>query len=655
MNSARDLVLGTAGHIDHGKTSLVRALTGVDTDRLPQEKQRGITIDLGYAALDLGETRLALVDVPGHERFIRNMLAGATAIDLALLVIASDDSVMPQTREHLQILELLGVRAGVIALTKCDLVDSAWVDLVESEVRALVEHTFLADAPIVRTSAPSGVGIDALREALATAARDVGPADDPGLFRLAIDRAFAVEGHGTVVTGTVASGSVAVGDELELWPAGLQVRVRGIQRHDQAVEAVGRGTRAALNLAGVHHSQVTRGHELATPGYLQPSRLITAELEVSGGAVRPLRHRQRYSFHAGTTAIPARVHLLDERSELKPGESAIGQIVLAAPTTAVFAQAFVLRDESPAVTIGGGHVLEPTARRVRRRDAIASQHNIGTTNAPPIDRLERAMRRERLRTLENAALVRETGLTIPALAAAREQMRDDGRLVVLSLGASRRAELPVATAEALEARVVREIAKRHASNPRLSVLPRGSVAGGLGDLASEALVGALIERLRAAGKVVGDSNRIALAGHRATLSQNEARIKEKLRAAIAEGQFSPPIIDELAQLAQRPAAVVTELLALLVDEGQICPIGGGLWLSANAESQMRDRVRAYLSVHPEGMAMSDLRDLLQTSRKYAVPIGEYLDRVGVTRRDGDRRMLAARAETHTVTEHTAHP
>src|SRR5947209_17161999 len=288
---ARDLILGTAGHIDHGKTSLVKALTGVDTDRLPEEKQRGITIDIGFARLDLGDCRLGVVDVPGHERFIKNMLAGATGIDLALLVVAADDSVMPQTREHLEILRLLGLRHGVIALTKADLVDDTTREVAELEVRDLVRGTFLADAPIIPTSAQTGRGIEELKAALAAEAAKVARKQGSEWFRMAVDRSFVVQGHGTVVTGSVTSGSLKAGDEVEWLPRGERVRVRSLHNHDQPVEEVHRGQRAAINLAGVPHEGVRRRQELAQPGYLVPSRVLTVRLHTLAANRRPIKHR----------------------------------------------------------------------------------------------------------------------------------------------------------------------------------------------------------------------------------------------------------------------------------------------------------------------------------------------------------------------------
>src|SRR5947209_16131246 len=299
----RDLILGTAGHIDHGKTSLVKALTGVDTDRLPEEKARGITIDIGFARLDLGDYRLGIVDVPGHERFVKNMLAGATGIDLALLVVAADDSVMPQTREHLEILSLLGLRHGIIALTKCDTVDETTREVVEMEVRDLVQGTFLKNATIGRTSATTGEGIPELKAAIGEVCRHVAERTGKEGFRMAIDRSFIVQGHGTVVTGSVTSGSVKVGEEVEWQPRGERVRVRSLQNHDKPVEEVHRGMRAAINLAGVHHEDGMRGQEIATPGYLVPSRVLTLRLHCLRDVKRPIKHRMPARLHLGTAEV----------------------------------------------------------------------------------------------------------------------------------------------------------------------------------------------------------------------------------------------------------------------------------------------------------------------------------------------------------------
>src|SRR6516165_5379621 len=362
----RDLILGTAGHIDHGKTSLVKALTGVDCDRLPEEKKRGITIDIGFAALALGAYHLGIVDVPGHERFVKNMLAGATGIDLALLVVAADDSVMPQTREHLEILRLLGLRHGLIALTKCDLVDETTREVVELEVRELVQGTFLENAPIIPTSAHSGAGIAELKTALAEACQKVEERGGGQWFRLAIDRSFIVQGHGTVVTGSVTSGSLRVGDEVEWQPRGEKVCVRSLQNHDTPVEEVHRGQRAAVNLAGVHHEDVVRGQELATPGYLVPARVLTVRLHCLADARRPIKHRAPIRFHVGTAEIMGLVSLLD-CDAVEPRGWGLAQVFLEEPATATWGQPFVVRGSSATQTLGGGQVLQPAATKIRRR------------------------------------------------------------------------------------------------------------------------------------------------------------------------------------------------------------------------------------------------------------------------------------------------
>jgi len=636
-----DLVIGTAGHIDHGKTALVRALTGVDTDRLPAEKQRGITIDLGFAALEVGGHHLALIDVPGHERFIRNMLAGATGLDLALLVVAADDSVMPQTREHLEILRLLGLSGGLVALTKCDLADPSWLALVEDDVRALVAGTFLEGAPVVRTSATTGAGIDDLRSALG-ALCDVAPRrPDPGLFRMAIDRAFTVQGHGTVVTGTVASGGVAVGDELTWLPEGRSVRVRGLHRHDRPVDRIGRGARAAVNLVGVHHAEVRRGQELAEPGYLTATRVLSVEVRASGDAPRPLRHRARYRLHLGTAEVAATLSLL-EANELRPGGVALGQVFLAEPVAAASGQPFVLREESPPATLGGGRVLQPSARRVRRRDEAEVARTARLRSPDPVERAAAALAGFGLRPWTDRDLAREAGLSLAEVVAATASLSSSGALVDLPVGPRRTVRVLKEVAAGLEDRTLRAMGRLHAARPRQSAVPRSHLAAELPDLGSGALVSALIERLKAGGKATADARTVALKGFEPKLSQGERRLKAELAEALTAGGFSPPDLADLTARAGGKGAVVAELLALLRDEERAVEVSPQLYLEFEAAAELRRRVVARLGGGAT-MTMAELRDLLGTTRKYAVPIGEYLDRTALTVRDGDARRLGPAA------------
>jgi selenocysteine-specific elongation factor len=637
---ARDLVLGTAGHIDHGKTALVRALTGVDTDRLPAEKERGITIDLGFAALDLGDQQLAVVDVPGHERFIRNMLAGASGLDLAMLVVAADDSVMPQTREHLEILRLLGLERGIVAITKCDLAGPDWLGMVEDDIRTLLDGTFLQGAPIVRTSVITGEGLDRLRDELHRLCESAPERDDPGLFRMAIDRVFTRQGHGTIVTGTVASGSVRVGEELEWLPAGRAVRVRGLQQHSRSVERVGRGARAAINVVGVHHAEVHRGQELGSPGYLSAGRVLSVQIQASPTATFPIRHRRRYRVHLGTAEITASLALFG-CNELLPGASGLGQLFLTEPVAAVYGQPFVIRDESPPATLGGGRILQPTARRIRRRDARAIEGLSRLQSTDSTLRVATALAFQGLAAWTEPALCRMTGLSQASVRQELATLSACGAVVELPLGPRRCTRLPVDLAADLEDRVVRALGRLHASHPRQSTIPRAHLAVALPGIDNEALISGLVERLIARGDVIGDARSLALRGFEPKLSQGERRLKGELAEAIRAGGFSPPDSADLAATAGSRAQVLPELLKLLRDEERLVEVGSGLYLDYDVEADLRRRVSERLS-DGSTMTMSELRDLLGTTRKYAVPIGEYLDRIGFTRRVGDARTLNQR-------------
>ncbi len=633
-----DFVLGTAGHIDHGKTALVRALSGVDTDRLPAEKQRGITIDLGFASIQVGEYRLALVDVPGHERFIRNMLAGAAGLDLAMLIVAADDSVMPQTREHVEILRLLGLSGGLVVLSKCDLVESSWIDLVEEDVRSLVRGTFLEGATIVRTSSTTGLGLDELKRSLEALCDSVEPGHDPGVFRMAIDRSFTLAGHGTVVTGTVASGTVRVGDELEWLPAGRPVRVRGLHRHDRPAEQIGRGSRAAINLVGVHHTEILRGQELAAPGYLEPSRTISVEVVGSPGSIRPLRHRGRYKLHIGTAEVPAVLSLLDQDGP-SPDSPRLAQLFLAEPIVAIHGQPFVLRAESPPETLGGGRVLQPGSRRYRRRDRAVIERLARFRSSESLERLRTALIFLGLAPWTERRISALTGLAADQVETGLVSLVESGSLVDLPLGPRRNVRVLAEFAADLEERIIRALGRLHAAHPRQSTIPRVHLAAALPDLANDALVAGILERLKHQRRVICAARTISLPGHEPRLSQGERRLKEELAATLRAGGMSPPDSSELAASAGSRSSVVPDLLALLRDEHRIVEIQSGLYLDADIEAELRRRVREHL-LDGSTITMAELRDLLATTRKFAVPIGEYLDRIKLTRREGDLRRIA---------------
>jgi selenocysteine-specific elongation factor len=640
MRRMIDLILGTAGHIDHGKTSLVKALTGVDTDRLPEEKRRGITIELGFAELLLGDLRLGIVDVPGHERFVRNMLAGATGIDLALLVVAADDSVKPQTREHLEILRLLQLQHGVIALTKCDVASPDWIDLVEEEVRQLVQGTFLQQAPIVRTSAQTGQGLDELRRQLAQAAQAAALSrrDVPGApFRMAIDRSFTIAGHGTVVTGSVTRGSVRVGDELVVQPGDIRVRVRGLQNHDRTVTEVHRGQRAAINLAGIHHEEIGRGHELSSPGHLLPSRLLTARLNLLDSAPRPLKHRSRVRLHIGTAELMASVALLD-RNELLPGQWAACQLYLSGPVVCTWGQAFVVRSESPVMTLGGGQVLDPTATRIRRGEPPRLQAVQQLASNDPLQRAAAALYLAGLRDWKPEELARTAG--IDDVHATAEQLRAAGELVSLATSPTRTLLVSRRTLDEVFARFETALRKLHERFPLQLAVQPAQLLLGFKYLGNDAVLEALLEAMVRAGRIRRTKGGIALPGHGPQLSRHEQKLLEDIVTRYRDAGIEPPAVEEVQGSVGRNAASVPQLISLATAQGDLVRIAPGMYLHADVERDVRARLTAALS-GSEGMTLSQIRELLGTTRKYAVPLCEYLDQCGFTRRVGDLRVLAS--------------
>ncbi len=635
-----DLILGTAGHIDHGKTALTRALTGTDTDRLPEEKKRGITIELGFAELALGDVRLGIVDVPGHERFVRNMLAGATSVDLALLVVAADDSVKPQTREHLDILRLLDLDAGVIALTKCDLADPQWIELVEAEVRELVADTFLSDAAIIRTSAVTGLGLDALRAALTQAAgrvvRTAQQRQRTGPFRMAIDRAFTITGHGTVVTGSVQSGEVRTGETLMIQPGEVEVRIRSLQSHDRVVDAVHRGQRAAINLAGVHHANICRGQELASPGHLIPATRLTVRIDLLATAPRPVRNRARVRLHLGTAESMARVVLL-ESDTVRPGQTAYAQLLLNDPVVATWGQPYVIRSESPVSTIGGGVILDPDARTIHRGEdqPLAMVRQLASAN--PIDRASGALFFAQWHGWRPDRLPRTTG--IAAVEQAEDQLRQRGDLVKLPVTATRQIGVHREVLAATAARIVKVLTRFHTEHPLRSGIDQTTLMQQFGYLGPATLLSAVFDSMTAAGQIVRTGESIGLAGHGPRLSAGQRRLLDDIVARIEAGEFRPPTLDEIEADTTKHRSSVRQLAELAAADGLLVKITDQLWFHRRHYQRAQDLLRAELA-DGHGLTLSQIREILNTTRKYAVPLCEYLDQVGFTRRHGDLRVLA---------------
>ena len=632
-----DLILGTAGHVDHGKTSLIRTLTGIDTDRLPEEKRRGITIDLGFAHLQLGNYHLGIVDVPGHERFIRNMLAGATGMDLAMLIVAADEGVKEQTREHLDILRLLALRGGVIVVTKADLAAPDWMELVETEIRELVSGTVLADAPIVRTSTVSGLGLDRLRDELARVAGRVSQAvldDRDAPFRMAIDRSFSMPGHGTVVTGTVAGGRARIGDDLVLEPGGIGVRVRGLQHHDSPVDEVHRGQRAAINLAGIHHDRVRRGQELATPGHLRPSRLLTAHLSLLSSAPQ-LRSRMRLRVHLGTTEVLATVALVD-RTALQPGAPGPVQLFLSEPVVAAWNQPLVVRSESPMRTVGGGRVLEPNAARLRQPDELTLKHIVALRAGDSLKRAAASLFLAGWRGWQPAELPRLAGVpTDDAIAGA---LAARGELIEIRVSPTRVVRVHRQTLERAGQQIVEFLEKLHDRQPLKTAFPKSAIYAGFAWLGEPAVIDAVLTQLRAVGRISESPVGVAVAGRGPKLSRGEQALLAELLSWFRAAGVNSPSLSECQDRAAKNRTAVAQLLGLATEAGDLMRIANDFWLHADVEREARQTVAARF-VEQGCFTVSQLRELLGTTRKYAVPLCEYWDRTGFTVRSGDLRKI----------------
>jgi selenocysteine-specific elongation factor len=642
-----DLILGTAGHIDHGKTTLIKCLTGVDTDRLPEEKRRGITIELGFAELVLGEYRLGIVDVPGHERFVRQMLAGATGMDLALLVVAADDSVKPQTREHLDVLRLLDLRAGVIALTKADVADTQWISLVEEEVRELVRDTFLATAPIIHTSAITGQGIEELKAALKAAAAQAAPAADARMrapFRMAIDRSFTVIGHGTVVTGSVSSGRLSVGDRVVVEPDGIEVRVRGLHNHDREVQQVSRGQRAAINLAGIHHEQLRRGHELAAPGHLVPSRLLVGDVAILPSALRPLKARDRVRLHVGTAEVLASVVPLGQET-IAPGESSPAQMFLSEPVVTSWNQPFVLRCQSPAATIGGGRVFVPAASKLRRPSDRVLQLLRQLSSSDPLARASAAMYFAERGVNGPTDLARTAG--VDDVEGVFANLIARGELVVLPVTGQRQIYLHSRRLEEYAERVAAVLGQWHDQNPLQSAFDRSALSRQFDYLGSDSIIQTVTARMNRDGRLRLTDRTIGLADRGPKLNKGEQDLLQQLVNMFRAASFQPPSVKDCEQAAAKHQKSVRSLIALAVCNGDLVEIGDGMYLHAAVEAELRRRLAEAFQRQAE-LTMSEIREILGTSRKYGVPIGEYLDRVGFTTRHGDVRRLRSAQSQATV-------
>lgn len=630
----KSVILGTAGHVDHGKTALVQALTGINTDRWQEERERGITIDLGFAPFPSGsdDLEISVVDVPGHEDFVKNMLAGATGVDVLLLVVAADEGPMPQTREHLWIARLLGVKRGLVAISKSDLVESDWLDLVTDSVKDELERVFgVSDWPILTVSALTGEGVETLKQAIQRTAGSVRARLDDDLFRLPVDRAFSVRGVGTVVTGTVWSGRLDRGSEVSIRPGDGRARVRGVQVHGREAEGARAGQRAALALVGVDRGDVMRGAQLTTDAVWADTRYLDVQLFLLPDSQWPMRHWQRVRFHLGTSETLARVVLL-ESDRLQPGGRALAQLRLEEPVVARAGDRFVIRFYSPVTTVGGGVVVDPWAQRrgrLRGDDARRLGAMLEKQLGP---RLRSVLERERSGVSELECAVRvgaSPGEVAPELEqlAARGLARDVGGrwYDTEQLRGARRRLL-----ELIEAEHARDSGARGVSLESL----RSALA------APNQLVNAALADLEAQGAIRIEGSLAALADHVPTLTPDQQALASSARARIREARLSPPSVRELAEALGIRGDELLPVLKFLAERGELVGVTADLYYDSGAITDVEDRVRRFLG-RGRAASPSELREALGVSRKYLIPLLEHLDATGLTQRTGEGRVLRA--------------
>ena len=631
----RNVIIGTAGHVDHGKTALVRALTGTDTDRLEEEKRRGITIDLGFAHLELPDgSKAGIVDVPGHERFIRNMLSGAGGIDLALLVIAADEGVMPQTREHLGILQLLGIRRGCVALTKTDLVEADWLELVTEEVREELAGTFLADAEILPVSALTGQGIDQLRNTLFSLVDQMPDKDIKKPFRLPVDPVFTMQGFGTVVTGTLIEGSLSEGEEVTIYPAGESFRVRSVQVHAAKVETAFAGQRVAVNLHKAKQEDVPRGSVLASPGSIKSSMMLDAAIRVLPDAQRILTNGCRLHFHHGSGELLCKLVLLGGREQLLPGEEAYGQLRFEEQVAAKAGDPFILRFYSPLETVGGGTVLDPQPYKHRPSSQKAMDRLHSMHEGDGGQRLETLLLGHGHRFVNVNALALQAALPGEEVASVLEELAQGQQVVKLREDLFiHRDNLAAALQKAQEA-----LADYHQRHPLRGGMRREELRKACFPGQAEEDADLALDALVAKGDLALSGKAFAMPGFEITLSAKQQALHDEVIKRFQSAGFSPP---EKAALQAEYAneKEFTRVQEYLLDKGDLVTVSPEI---SFLRADLGEALERFTRLHADkgAVSLADFRDALNTSRKYALSILEYWDRRGITRMSGDARVLA---------------
>ncbi|MFC1820892.1 selenocysteine-specific translation elongation factor [Thermodesulfobacteriota bacterium] len=630
----KQVILGTAGHIDHGKTSLIKALTDIDTDRLKEEKERGITIELGFAHLALPSGQvLGIVDVPGHEKFIKNMVAGATGIDLVALVIASDEGIMPQTREHLEICQLLDIKDGLVVLTKTDMVEPDWLELVTEDVTSYLSGTFLENAPIIEVSSVSGDGLKDLVKAIDSLVKEIPERDIGNFFRLPVDRVFTMKGFGTVVTGTTISGRISTGDEVTVYPQELSSRIRGIQVHNSETDEVRAGLRTAINLQGAEKAQIQRGNVLAAKNSLRTTYMVDVELELLSSAPRKLKNRAKGRFHTGTTEIISTVVLLD-RDELKKGETCFAQFRLDQPTTVLQGDRFILRSYSPVRAIGGGKIIDAfPVKRKRFSEAVLAEMEL-LSSGDLQARIEQFIHMGRFRGRD--------GIDLQFLTNSSKKRLDEALKVLLAQKKIIRYNRENGTfihAEYFEKatnELISTLTKYHHNFPLRAGLIKEELRSKTIGSRNQRLFIHIITQMVKDGTVVQEKELLRLERHKVTLARDQEEIRHQIEEAYLKGGLQPPYFKELKN--RFPEDTGAEVLEVMVKEGHLIKVKEDLYFHRDVIEDLKNRLITFLKKTGD-INTPQFKEMTGASRKYSIPLMEYFDRSQITVRVGDNRVL----------------
>jgi selenocysteine-specific elongation factor len=637
----KHVILGTAGHIDHGKTSLVRALTGVDTDRLKEEKERGITIELGFTFLDLPSgIRLGIIDVPGHEKFVKHMVAGVWGIDLVALVVAADEGIMPQTREHLDICRLLKVRKGLVVLTKIDLVDGELVELVKEEISEIVQGTFLKGAPILAVSSTTGEGIPQLLSTLDLLAQEIEGRPSDGLFRLPIDRVFVMKGFGTVVTGTMISGSLSLGETVQVLPLGQEGKVRSLQVYGRNVEKAVAGERAAINLQGIESSAIERGDVLTRPNTLTPSQLIDAYLEYLPDAPRPLKHRTNQRFHIGTTLTSASIFLLD-REELVPGEGGFVQLRLERPVVALAQDRFVIRGSSVIQTIGGGVILDSHPDKHRRYSSPVIADLSLLKDGTSEQALQQHIHHSGMGGITLDDLSNRVEMPPIEIQSIIRKMAGKGDLLLID--PEKWKVIEKGQYQDLKEMVLAQLGEFHRRFRMKSGLSKEELRTKLPPEVDVKLFQILVNELIQSKEVILEKDKLRLPSHQIS-SDDEKGLVKRVEAAVLKGGLQPPSPKELSEEWSEGEEEVRAIFEHLVHEGVLVKIKSEIYFHRAPFEDLKEELVAHLKSHQE-ITTPQFKEMTKASRKYAIPLIEYFDQIKLTLRLGEKRVLRGSSQS----------